>query len=155
MLRPVDSFQTGNDLRSLGSHETLQVLPCEHFRRRCFVPSLGAPYPAREKFDGRGYEYKSKAMLFGLPLLHVAFKYRPNRVPVVARGIIAIGQFACGFVTVSQFGIGVFSLGQIAIAGFALAQIGVAYRLIAQIGLYVDSGHGQLVWSLTKLLGGH
>jgi len=118
-------------------------------------PHCGAPYPAREKFDGWGYEYKSQATLFGLPLLHVAFKYRPNRVPVVARGIIAIGQFGCGVVTISQFGLGIFSLGQIAIAGFALAQIGVAYRLVAQIGLYVHSGHGQLVRSLTKLLGGH
>jgi hypothetical protein len=116
-------------------------------------PHCGAPYPAREKFDGWGYEYKSKATLFGLPLLHVAFKYRPNRVPVVARGIIAIGQFGCGVVTVSQFGIGLFSVGQLAIAGFALAQIGVAYSLIAQIGLYVHEGHGQLVRSLVKLLG--
>jgi hypothetical protein len=116
-------------------------------------PHCGAPYPAREKFDGWGYEYKSKAMLFGLPLLHVSFKYRPNRVPVVARGIVAIGQFGCGVVTVSQFGIGLFSVGQLAIAGFALAQIGVAYSLIAQIGLYVHEGHGQLVRSLVKLLG--
>jgi hypothetical protein len=116
-------------------------------------PHCGAPYPAREKFDGWGYEYKSKVTLFGLPLLHVAFKYRPNRVPVVARGIIAIGQFGCGVVTVSQFGIGLFSVGQLAIAGFALAQIGVAYSLIAQIGLYVHEGHGQLVRSLVKLLG--
>jgi hypothetical protein len=33
-------------------------------------------------------------------------EFRPNRVPVPARGIIAIGQFACGVITISQFGIG-------------------------------------------------
>ena len=118
-------------------------------------PHCGAPRPAKEKFDGYGFEYKSPIVLFGLPLLHVSFKYRPNRVPVVARGIIAIGQFACGVVTVSQVGIGVFSLGQIAIAGFALAQLAVAYSLVAQLGLYFHSGHGMLVRDLGALLGLH
>ncbi len=28
-----------------------------------------------------------------LPLLHMSFKYRANRTPVVAKGINAIGQF--------------------------------------------------------------
>jgi len=118
-------------------------------------PNCGAPRPAQETFDGYGYEYKSPVMLFGLPLVHVSFKYKPNRVPKPARGIIAIGQFACGVVTVSQFGIGIFSLGQMVIGGFVLAQICVAYSLLAQIGLYLHSGHGQLVRDLGKLLGWH
>lgn len=67
-------------------------------------PQCGAPYPAKAVWDGWGYEYKTK--LFGLPLSHIAFKYRPNRMPVVARGVIAIGQFACGVICISQFGIG-------------------------------------------------
>jgi hypothetical protein len=69
-------------------------------------PSCGAPFPAKEKWDGWGYEFKSGATLLGIPLVHISFKFRPNRVPVPARGIIAIGQFACGVITVSQFGIG-------------------------------------------------
>jgi hypothetical protein len=88
----------------------------------------------------------------GLPLVHVSFKYRPNRRPVVAKGVIAIGQFAYGIVTISQFGIGLFSLSQFTIAGYALAQFGIAYSLIAQIGLYVYEGRGQLVRSITDLL---
>lgn len=48
--------------------------------------------------------------MLGLPLLHVSFKYRPNRMPVPARGIIAIGQFAYGVFTLSQFGIGMVSV---------------------------------------------
>lgn len=116
-------------------------------------PQCGAPFPAKDKWDGWGYEYKSRLALFGLPLLHVSFKYRPNRVPVVAKGIIAIGQFGCGVITIAQFGVGVVCVSQFALAGFALAQIAAAYSLIAQIGLYVHEGHGQLVRSVTQVIG--
>ncbi len=116
-------------------------------------PHCGAPFPAKEKWDGWGYEYKSGATLFGWPLVHISFKYRANRVPVVARGILAIGQFGCGAITIAQFGVGLVSVSQFALAGYALAQFGVAWSLIAQIGLYVHEGHGQLVRSLAQLIG--
>ncbi len=115
-------------------------------------PHCGAPYPAREKWDGRGFEYKSKATMFGLPLVHISFKYRSNRTPVVAKGVIAIGQFGFGISNISQFGIGLFSIGQFTIAGYALAQFAVAYSLIAQFGLYLYQGHGQMVSGLIDLL---
>lgn len=116
-------------------------------------PQCGAPYPAREKWDGWGFEYKTQTKLFGLPLVHVSFKYRPNRMPVPARGVVAIGQFACGIFTLSQFGIGVVSVSQFTVAGFALAQFAAAYSLIAQIGVYVREGHGQIVKSVAELIG--
>src|SRR4249919_3240421 len=115
-------------------------------------PNCGAPYPARQSWDGWGWEYKSGLAIAGLPLLHISFKFRPNRTPVVARGIIAIGQFCCGIVCVAQFGLGVFCIAQFTVAGFALAQFALAYSLIAQMGVYLADGHGQLVFSLTRLL---
>ena len=128
---------------------------CQHLisEQATACPNCGAPFPARDKWDGRGFEYKSQARLFGLPLLHVSFKYRPNRVPVPAKGIIAIGQFAYGFFTLSQFGIGIVSIGQFTIAGFALAQFAFAYDMIAQIGIYIHAGQGQMVKSLSSLIG--
>jgi hypothetical protein len=116
-------------------------------------PNCGAPYPAKAKWDGWGFEYKSGAKLAGLPLVHVSFKYVPGRGPVPARGIIAVGQFAIGIVTISQFGIGVVSVSQFTIAGFALAQFAVAYSLIAQMGLFIDKGYGQLVRNILDLIG--
>lgn len=116
-------------------------------------PSCGAPFPAKEKWDGWGFEYKSKAAFLGLPLIHISFKYRPNRVPVVAKGVIAIGQFAAGIVTISQFGVGIISISQFTIAVYALAQFAIGYSLIAQIGLYVSEGRGQLVESIADLIG--
>ena len=116
-------------------------------------PHCGAPCPARERWDGWGFEYKSKETILGLPLLHISFKFRPNLVPVPARGIIAIGQFACGVFTLSQFGIGIVSVSQFTIAVYALAQFAVAYSLVAQLGIYIHEGHGQIVKSLMELMG--
>lgn len=127
---------------------------CRHTVSRDAVacPGCGAPYPARAKWDGYGFEYKSAATFLGLPLVHISFKYRPNRVPVAAKGVVAIGQFACGGLTIAQFGLGIVSISQFAVAGLALAQFAVAYRLIAQIGLYLDEGVGQFVIRLADLL---
>ena len=133
------------------------VKPC----RRCgqaiseqavFCPNCGEPYPAMDKSGGRGFEYKSEATLFGLPWLHVSFKYRMNRTPVPAKGIVAIGQFAMGVLTISQFGVGLFSISQFTIAGCALAQFALAYNLIAQLGIFLHHGRGQLVISLAELI---
>ena len=131
--------------------------PCRECTRNIseqavFCPGCGAPYPAREKWDGWGFEYKSEATILGMPFLHISFKYRPNRRPVPAKGFIAIGQFAYGVITISQFGIGVFSVSQFTVAGFALAQMAIAYSLLAQFGLYLHQGRGQLVWSIGDLL---
>jgi hypothetical protein len=132
--------------------------PCRECRReiseQAFAcPQCGAPYPARDVWDGWGYEYRSQWTIAGLPLLHISFKYRPNRGPVVARGIIAIGQFGCGVVCISQFGVGVLSISQFTLAGLGLAQFGAAYSLIAQVGVYIAEGHGQFVVKLSELLG--
>ena len=115
-------------------------------------PNCGAPYPAKVKWDGYGYEYKSEARFLGLPLIHISFKYRANKMPVPAKGIIAIGQFGAGVINISQFGIGLISISQFTIAGYALAQFVLAYSCIAQIGLYVDQGYGQVVRHVSEVL---
>ena len=59
----------------------------------------------------------------------------------------------CWNFTLSQFGIGVVSISQFTVAVYALAQFAFAYSLIAQFGVYIHEGHGQLVKSLSELLG--
>ncbi len=104
-----------------------------------------------EKWDGWGFEYKSPTTLFGLPLLHISFKYRPNRMPVPAKGIISVGQFGAGIINFSQFGLGVISVSQFTIAGFAVAQFALAGSGIAQFGLYLHEGYGQCIRNLLSL----
>jgi hypothetical protein len=141
---PLDQEHSVKPCRECKKEISEQAITCPH---------CGAPYAAREEWDGWGFEYKSKLVFWGLPLLHVSFKYRPNRMPVVAKGIVAIGQFAYGIVTISQFGIGVFSISQFTVAVYALAQFAAAYSLIAQIGIYIHEGRGQLVRSVAETMG--
>jgi CubicO group peptidase (beta-lactamase class C family) len=108
--------------------------------------------PAKEKSAGWGFEYKSKATLFGLPWLHISFKYGPGLRVVPAKGIFAIGQFAVGLFTLAQFGLGVISVSQVTIAGYALAHVGAAYSLAAQAGIYAHEGRGPSVTSVAALL---
>src|ERR1700730_9661377 len=137
---------------------TLHMKPCRECQREVSEQSLacpqcGTPYPARASWDGWGDEYRSRVTSERRRLVQIAFNYRPNRTPVVARGIIAIGQFGCGVVCMSQFGVGVLCVSQFTVAGLALAQFGAAYSLIAQFGVYVAEGHGQFVVRLSELLG--
>jgi hypothetical protein len=114
-------------------------------------PGCGAPFPARQQWDGGvGFEYRSRLTVAGLPLVHVSFKYR-NRAPVVAKGWLAIGQFAVGGLTISQFGIGIVSVSQFTVAGWALAQFGIAWSLVAQMGIFLHDGRGQMVRGLLEL----
>ena len=130
--------------RDCGRETSEQAVAC---------PNCGAPFPTRASWDGWGFEYKSHTTVAGWPLVHVSLKYRANRTPVVARGVVAIGQFATGLICISQFGLGVLSVSQFTIAAFAIAQFAAAYSLIAQLGVYIGEGHGQLVFQLQRLLG--
>ena len=90
-----------------------------------------------------GFEYRSQAELWGWPLLHVAGGIDPaTGLPRVARGIIAVGNFAVGLVAVGGFaaggltlsgiGLGLLALGGVAFG--ALAAGGVAFGLLAAVG---------------------
>ena len=114
-------------------------------------PNCGASRPANEKWNERGFDYKSKTTIMGIPLLHISFKYGPYWRPLPAKGIISIGQVGIGLINISQFGVGILSISQFTIAFFALAQVAIAYSLIAQIGLYINYGYGQMVWDINEL----
>lgn len=116
-------------------------------------PNCGAQYPSQKSSSGWGFEYKDKHTLFGLPIVHVSFKYKSNGTPVPAKGIIAIGQFAVGVINISQFGIGVVSVSQVSIGAFVLAQVAIGYDILAQAGLYLNTGVGQAVKNVFELLG--
>ncbi len=129
--------------RSCGKDVSEDALMC---------PYCGAPYPAQEEWNGWGIEYKSKMKILGLPLLHISFKYRPNFMPVPAKGIISIGQFGIGIINISQFGIGFINIAQFGIGYYLLSQIGFGYKIIAQIGFFISSGKGQIVKNIIDVL---
>jgi len=53
----------------------------------------------------------------------------------VAKGVIAIGQFAVGFITIAQFGIGLL---------FGFGQFLVGYTAVAQVAIALYFGVGQI-----------
>lgn len=111
-----------------------------------------------------GYEWKSKTEIMGCPLIHVAIgRNKETGRLMVAKGIIAIGQFGIGLITIAQFGIGflfgfgqmvagLMCIGQVAIAlYFGIGQFATGVTVIGQfaLGWYVlaQFGFGQNVWS--------
>ena len=115
----------------------------------------------------RGFEWKSKTKILGLPLIHIAIgRNKETGKLMAAKGIIAIGQFGIGVITIAQFGIGLlFGLGQfvggiLAIGQFALGvyfglgQFATGVIAIGQMafGMYVRAhmGYGRYLWS-TKI----
>ena len=69
------------------------------------------------------YEYKSKAALFGLPLVHV--KLSKAGKLAVAKGVIAIGNVAFGIISIGGICGGLISLGGISLGLFAIGGLAV------------------------------
>lgn len=129
-------------------------------------PHCGAPSPARQKWGGWGYEWKSPQSVGGWPLIHVAFGRDENNKLRVAKGVIAVGQFAIGGITFAQFGVGaVFGLGQFVAAPIAIGQVGLGllfglgqmstgYIAIGQfaLGVWVRAmaGFGAHAWTMAE-----
>lgn len=81
-----------------------------------------------------GFEWKTRARLFGLPLICIACGSDEQGKRRTAKGMIAIGQYAVGGIAVGQFAIGLIALGQFA---FGIAAFG-------QLALGMLTGWGQL-----------
>ena len=103
---------------------------CQHevsdVARAC--PQCGAPFPGRRHWQGTGYDWKSRTTVCGYPLVHIAYGRDARGKLRVAKGVIAIGQFAIGLITIAQFGIGfLFGFGQFFLALTAIAQVAADY----------------------------
>ena len=127
-----------------------RLAPCRSCRREVSrdamtCPHCGAPKPAEQGWNGTGYEWKSKQTLFGLPLVHVAAGRDARGKLRVAKGIIAIGQFAVGGIVIAQFGVGaVFGLGQFVAAPISVGQIAFGLAAIGQFAIGLLFGMGMI-----------
>ena len=118
----------------------MALVPCRECQRDVSniartCPQCGVPFPGRPHWQGTGYDWKSRAMLWGIPLVHVAYGRDARGKLRVAKGVIAIGQFGIGAITIAQFGIGVL---------FGFGQFMLALTAIAQVALTPLCGLGQL-----------
>ncbi len=86
-----------------------------------------------------GHEYKSKVMLLGLPLIHVASGRGPDNRRRVAKGWIAFGDIACGVL---------FAAGGIAVGGLSLGVVSLAGLAL---GVFAFGGGAAGVWAVGGL----
>jgi len=92
-------------------------------------PKCGLPMAGR----GSGYEYQSRARLFGLPLVHIASGINPSTGRIrIAKGIIAIGNVAVGGLAIGGVSFGVISFGGLSLGLVALG--GAAVGLLLALG---------------------
>ena len=90
----------------------------------CGAPGLGVP--ASRGLSRGGYEYRSKARILGMPLIHIAGGWDPvSGRRRIAKGFIAIGDIA----------IGVISVGGVALGGVCLGGLGLGVASIAGCSL--------------------
>jgi hypothetical protein len=100
-----------------------------------------------------GYEYKSSATIFGMPLVHIVYGPGYGGITKPAKGFIAIGNIAIGVIAIGGFAVGIITLagiglGVACLAGMALGILfgagGIATGYIAiggiAIGVYAIGG---------------
>ena len=86
------------------------------------------------------FEYRSKEEINGWPLIHINLGTNPETGrPLVAKGVVAIGNIAFGVVsigavafgvvTLAGFGLGLVSLGAVAIGLVALGAVALGYEV--------------------------
>jgi len=86
---------------------------------------ISAPFWNRR---GTFYEYKSKQILFGMPLVHIHIGFGAKR----AKGIIAIGNIAKGFISIGLLSVGLFSIGLLSLGLIGLGALAIG--LLVAIG---------------------
>jgi uncharacterized OB-fold protein len=158
VARPVETPETALiTCRECGNKVSPAALTCHH---------CGAPRPGDREWRGTGFEWRSSQTVLGYPLMHVAFGKDAQGKRRVAKGIIAIGQFAVGLITVAQFGVGLlfgfgqFMVGYTALAQFALAiylgvgQVAIAYAAVGQVAV-AHYGLAQVGWASHLWTPGH
>ncbi len=102
-----------------------------------------------------GYEYRSKAELFGWPLLHIAQGIDPKTgLPRVARGVIAIGNLAIGALAIGGIAIGGITLGGMALGVLALGGIAMGGVALGGLALAIYFAAGGLAISALYAIGG-
>ncbi len=84
------------------------------------------PEPANLTGRASGFQWKTRTSFLGFPLICVAYGRGEKGRPMVAKGLVAIGQFAVGGVAIGQFGVGLIGIGQFAVGLLALGQLALS-----------------------------
>jgi hypothetical protein len=105
-------------------------------------PECGKPLvevlARRGAFLYRGKRWRSKATLFGVPVIDVAYGPGPGQLRGHAKGIVALGDFATGVVAFGGMARGVVAGGGLSVGVFSFG--GVAAGIVSAAGGLAVSG---------------
>ena len=96
--------------------------------------------------DGTSYhEFTSHTKILGLPLVHYTWGRNPETGRrKCAKGIIAVGRFACGVIAIGQVCGGLVAIGQLAIGIIlGLGQLTTGVWAVGQVAIGLVFGLGQ------------
>lgn len=136
--------------------ENPALLSCLKCGKEISPEALICPHCGHPNKKVYGFQWRSSASVGSWPLVHIAFgKDAKTGKWLIAKGVVAIGQYAVGVVTIAQFGIGaLFGFGQFMIGYYGLAQFVIGLKVIGQfaIGKYVlaQFGLGEFVWAMNR-----
>ncbi len=127
-------------------------------------------------FPPAAYEFRTRASLFGLPLVHIRLgdRFDVLRGPVkawiaigsshavgvifasggIAVAPIAFGGIAIGILPFGAIALGIFSIGAIAIGGWSFGAFAAGWQIFAGCGLAWNAGEGGLILAHDYALGG-
>jgi len=98
-----------------------------------------APLALKQAFSR---EFRSRANLFGLPLLHIAYGFDPRTGRKrIAKGVVAFGDVALGVVA-----IGGLAIGGICVGGMSIGLLSMAGLSIGLIGAVGGVAIGSIAW---------
>jgi len=103
------------------------------------------------KHSPYGFEWKTRTSVFGIPLICISYGRDQFGKLRIARGLLAIGQFAVGGIVIAQFGVGILTIAQFAVGLLAFGQI--VMGLLLGLGQIAGGAFaiGQLVCGLYGL----
>jgi len=124
--------RTGNDPYCSNCGYTLKGLTESSKCPECGRPIVEVLTRPQQAFLNSGKRYRSKATLFGLPVIDVAIGPKDGELRGRAKGIIAIGDIATGALALGGITRGVVAIGGMAFGLFAVG--GLAVGLVSATG---------------------
>ena len=95
-----------------------------------------------------GFEYRSKEEVNGLPLIHINFGIQPEKgQPLIAKGVVAIGNIAYGVVSIGVVAFGVVTLAAFGLGLVSLAGIAIGIITLGAVSLGYEYALGAIVQS--------
>jgi len=102
----------------------------------------------------KDFEYRSKVEINGWPLIHINFGTNPRSGrPLVAKGVVAIGNIAIGIVSIGAVAFGIVTLAGVGMGIVSLAGIAIGIVALGAIALGYEVALGALVQSSKYTLG--